>query len=59
MASIEQFTENEIEKLKRGELVQVDGKRYRICQSCNQIVCLNKKLFGSWHFCDLDGDDDF
>lgn len=46
------FTKEEIESLRRGEMVEVEGKMYAVCAKCRRIVCLNKWLLGSTHVCE-------
>jgi hypothetical protein len=39
-------------RLERGEIVIVGDKMYRMCADCGKIVCINKTIFGSLHFCE-------
>ena len=47
------FARDELSRLQAGELIVVNGRRYRICDVCWQIVRVNKPLIGSWHICPL------
>lgn len=39
------------EKLRRGEIVAIDGKLYALCSDCGSVIRINKPLFGALHFC--------
>lgn len=39
------------ERLRRGEIIPVDGKLYALCRDCGNIVRINKPLLGSFHLC--------
>ena len=54
MANPSMFTKEELETLRNGGIVDIGGKRYRMCVDCRQIVQLNKKLFGDLHLCTED-----
>ena len=41
----------EVEKLIKGENVVIGNKIYSLCTDCNQVICVNKPIFGSAHFC--------
>ena len=32
----------------------IGNKIYDICSRCGKLICLNKRLFGSLHFCSTD-----
>ncbi len=38
-------------KLRRGEIVQVGNKLYRICPNCGRMIQINKFILGSLHEC--------
>ena len=40
--------------LRMGETVPVGNKLYALCGKCKELICVNKFLFGSMHFCDPD-----
>jgi hypothetical protein len=40
--------------LKPGEIMQVGKKLYGRCACCDKIVCLNKPIIGSLHFCRIE-----
>ena len=45
------FTEAEIKELRNGKVIDVGGKRFRLCAGCQQIIQINKTFFGSTHLC--------
>ena len=44
------FTKEEIRRLRRGEVVEVCGKRYRLCQRCEQAIRIDGWT-GDIHVC--------
>ena len=44
------FTEEEIKKLRAGQVVDINGKRYKMCPVCKTVVRIDG-FFGSLHLC--------
>jgi acetyl-CoA carboxylase beta subunit len=39
------------ERLARGGVVVIGRQVWQKCQWCEQVIRLNKPIFGSWHIC--------
>lgn len=39
------------ERLRQGEIVEIGGKMFVLCQDCKGIVRMDKPIFGSLHRC--------
>jgi len=48
------WNQDELVKLANGEKVDRNGRRFAVCQDCHQVICIDKRLFGSSHFCDVE-----
>lgn len=46
------WTKEELSKLSSGVRLNRFGKWYAMCSGCRTVVCLNKRLLGSIHFCE-------
>lgn len=45
------WTQEELNILARGGVVEKRNRRYRVCGVCLTVVCVDKRLFGSLHVC--------
>lgn len=41
-----------LNRLRPGEEVVVDGRRFARCKGCNKVIRVDKFLVGSLHLCD-------
>jgi len=47
------MNEIDINELKKGKMIITNGKIYALCDTCKQIIRVNKPFIGSMHVCDL------
>lgn len=45
------WCDDAVNDLANGELVWIKDKCFGLCAKCSSVVCLNKWLLGSAHFC--------
>jgi hypothetical protein len=43
------WTPAELERFRKGEMIDRHGKRYQVCAGCRKIVCITR--FGGFHLC--------
>jgi len=48
------FNRSEIESMRNGNKIDVNGKRYGFCVGCNRIIRIDTPFFGDLHICAID-----
>ena len=49
------WTREELEAFARGDVIDRNGKRYRVCDACKRVIRVDRPIFGSIHICTESG----
>jgi hypothetical protein len=51
---IRSLSPEQVGRLRRGEILLLGAKAFRLCANCLQVIRINKPVVGSFHLCKPD-----